>query len=483
MDNTIDIWNITNSFENEMLEEIDKNKNTPIKLLDLSKENYSLFEKFVYDTAMFHFKRLAIDIEKNDYYVEFWCKNKFETHCLHVDCDEYIKRTNLNYIYPLLSCVTYFNDNTCPLIITNIDMDIYKYKEFETQNKIFLSIPRRNKQVTFDGSFFHGSTTLSDDHDKNNSRYMIAINLWDKKPTNVDYYNETINICENKEQIFTKKDSIFTLELQENSVETINVDKSIIHYNFFETLLYDCNETACYVFDKLIRDNTTNIITSYMLVVDNTLEKKEIEIKLKNTYGDIIDDINEIMNEIMNETMKIKYNRFLQRFTFAKVYTPDICRFIINECEKYAEKNGGWTTKRHHNYPTTDLPVEKISSIFALIMETMSSIVEKLKKCYCLHEKFTVKFRDLFVVKYKDNAQTFLDMHHDGSFLSFNILLSDTNDFNGGGTYFEDGLTTHLEQGDILIHSSRIKHAGLPITKGTRYLLVGFVNIDIPIEN
>ena len=74
-------------------------------------------------------------------------------------------------------------------------------------------------------------------------------------------------------------------------------------------------------------------------------------------------------------------------------------------------------------------------------------------------------------------------MHHDGSFLSFNILLSDTNDFNGGGTYFDDGLTTHLEQGDILIHSSRIRHAGLPITKGTRYLLVGFINIDIPIEN
>jgi predicted 2-oxoglutarate/Fe(II)-dependent dioxygenase YbiX len=70
-------------------------------------------------------------------------------------------------------------------------------------------------------------------------------------------------------------------------------------------------------------------------------------------------------------------------------------------------------------------------------------------------------------------------MHHDGSFLSFNVLLSDTSDFEGGGTYFDDGLTSHLEQGDILIHSSRIKHSGLSITKGTRYLLVGFLNLDI----
>ena len=483
MDNKIDIWKVNNSFENEIVEEIDKNINIPTKLLDLSKEHYELFEKFVYDTAMFHFKRLNIDIEKNDYWVEFWCKNNFDTHCLHVDCDEYEKRTKLDYIYPLLSCVTYFNDNPCPLIITNIDMNIYKYKEFETQNKIFLSTPKRNKQVTFDGRFFHGSTILSE-NDKNNSRYMIAINLWDKKPINVDYYcNETINICENKQHIFTKKETIFTLDIQENAVETINVDKSIINYNFFENILYDYNETACYVFDKLIysrnTSTNTNMITSYMFVIDNTLEKKELELKLKNTYGDIVDDI----NEIMNETIKLKYNRFLQRFSFAKVYTPDICRFIITECEKYAENNGGWTTKRHHNYPTTDLPVEKISSIFGLIMETMRSIVVKLKKCYCLHEKIAINFSDLFVVKYRENGQNYLDMHHDGSFLSFNILLSDTNDFNGGGTYFDDGLTTHLEQGDILIHSSRIRHAGLPITKGTRYLLVGFINIDIPIEN
>ena len=74
MDNKIDIWKVNNSFENEIVEEIDKNINIPTKLLDLSKEHYELFEKFVYDTAMFHFKRLNIDIEKNDYWVEFWCR-------------------------------------------------------------------------------------------------------------------------------------------------------------------------------------------------------------------------------------------------------------------------------------------------------------------------------------------------------------------------------------------------------------------------
>ena len=109
-----------------------------------------------------------------------------------------------------------------------------------------------------------------------------------------------------------------------------------------------------------------------------------------------MDDI----NEIMNETIKLKYNRFLQRFHYTKVYTPDICKYIINESEKYATNNGGWTTKRHDKYPTTDLPVDKIPSIFGLVLETMNTIVKKVKKSYGLNDEMMINIKDLFVVKY-----------------------------------------------------------------------------------
>ena len=245
----------------------------------------------------------------------------------------------------------------------------------------------------------------------------------------------------------------------------------------FEDILYNNNKTACYQFKNLIHIDLD--ISSYFFVLDTTIEKKKQDLKLKNKYGNIIDDI----NEIMNEKISLKYNRFLQRFSYNKIYTVDMCRYIISECEKYAVNNGGWTTKRHDNYPTTDLPVDKIQSIFGLILESMTTIIKKLKKSYNLNENIDININDLFVVKYEAASQNYLELHHDGSFLSFNILLSDNNDFEGGGTYFDDGLTAYLEQGDILIHSSKIKHSGLPITKGTRYLLVGFVNINIKIED
>jgi hypothetical protein len=435
--------------------------------LDLSKEKFSLYEKFIYDTAMFHFKRLNIEVT-DSHFIEFWCKNKFDTHRLHVDCDEYQKKHNMKYIHPLLSCVTYLNDNQCPTIITNVDMECYKYKDFERQTNIYLSMPKCNKQITFDGQFFHGSTHLKEAND--DSRYIIAINLWDTMPTNVNYYNPVTDDT----IIYNKDVKNFIIDYKDDGIMTLNVNKNLINFDLFENLLYNTSDTTCYRFNQLLEGRNTHF-DSYKIQFDATIEKKEIELQLKNKYGDIIDDI----NEIMNDKIKLKYNRFLQRFCYNKIYTPDICNYIINECEKYATNNGGWTIKRHDNYPTTDLPVEKIPSIFGLVLETLNTVVKKVKKSFGLHDQMIINVHDLFVVKYKDTEQNHLKMHQDGSFLSFNVLLSDTSDFEGGGTYFDDGLTSYLEQGDILIHSSRIKHAGLPITKGTRYLLVGFLNMNI----
>ena len=110
-------------------------------------------------------------------------------------------------------------------------------------------------------------------------------------------------------------------------------------------------------------DNNKLITHTFKFILDHSImeEKKHAELKYK--YGVIMDDIQEIMNPNIN----LKYNRFLQRFSFPKIYSADMCRYIINECEKYAKLNGGWSTTRHHTYPTTDLVVDKIPSIFGII--------------------------------------------------------------------------------------------------------------------
>jgi hypothetical protein len=161
------------------------------------------------------------------------------------------------------------------------------------------------------------------------------------------------------------------------------------------------------------------------------------------------------------------------------LFSKNVCEWIIFESEEYAKKNGGWMTRRHENYPTTDIPIEKIKNIFNFVLFSFSDIFNKIKKSYCFTEEVSFNIKDLFVVKYNEEIQNKLDLHHDGSFLSINILLSDPKDFEGGGTYFNDGLTVFLEQGDLLVHSGKVKHSGLPVTKGTRYIMVAFVVIDV----
>lgn len=469
----INTWCISNhKYHDNLLRDIDKFCSDTF-LLDLTKSKFTLIEKYVYDIAMFHFARMNIhDIE--NHVIEFWCKSKFYTHNLHVDCDESLKRKGV-HVYPLLSCVTYLNDvSSCPTIITNVDMDCYKYKEFESQTELIMSLPVRNKQITFDGHFFHGSTALFDNQDIQ-ERYIIAINFWKTKPNDVNFYNlNNDSICNNNPP-FERDKSLITLREDNTKIYSVNVCSDTINYSLFNDILYNKKTDSCYRFNEIITTNRSNGYHTFKFILDHSIKQEKKYAELKNKYGVIIDDIREISNDKIN----LKYNRFLQRFSFSKIYSADICRYIINECEKHAMHNGGWMTTRHHKYPTTDLPVDKIPSIFGIILETLKMITNKISISYGLHDDMVIDIKDLFVVKYSHDAQNQLEMHKDGSFISFNILLNETSEFEGGGTYFDDGLTSRLEQGDILIHSSHIKHSGLPIITGCRYLLVGFVNISL----
>lgn len=88
-----------------------------------------------------------------------------------------------------------------------------------------------------------------------------------------------------------------------------------------------------------------------------------------------------------------------------------------------------------------------------------------------------------------------LNVHRDGSMVSFNLALSssssigdgeeadpntNTNTYEGGGTYFRllDDIIK-IDQGDILIHDSGLMHGGAKITKGKRYLIVGFMDFQM----
>jgi hypothetical protein len=493
------LWKIDyNNYEKQIISCIKMYEKKQICLLDTSKHKFDLMEKVVYEIAMFHFEKLNIIFDPSEHFIEFWFKNSIfkksnnfsnNINSFHYDCDENEKKNNNKQFKPLISCVNYFNDNDFPLLLTDIDLEEYKFKKFENKNNIQFIFPKTNKQITFDGTKFHGVVDifnkLSDDSDDNFERYMLAVNLWNKKPLNILYYE---NISET-ENIFSKDDKIITIEAN-NVIKELNLEleKNILNFDFYEKMLYDTkNFTIPQEISELVKKDIdididknefSNFKISYK-TLEKTLTEKEV------IFSNMVKDINNINTFDKNnkEKMDILYNRFIQRFTYDKMFSKNVCEWIIFESENYAKNNGGWTTRRHENYPTTDIPIEKIPGVFNFVLNSFDGIFNKIKKSYCFTEEVIFNIKDLFIVKYNEETQNKLDLHQDGSFLSVNLLLSDPADFEGGGTYFNDGLTVFLEQGDLLVHSGKVEHSGLPITKGTRYIMVAFVNIEVKLNN
>lgn len=182
---------------------------------------------------------------------------------------------------------------------------------------------------------------------------------------------------------------------------------------------------------------------------------------------------------LLKKAIKPEYNSpFNKAYHYRSFVSDSFCQWLINK----AEDNGEWTTKRHDNYPTTDIPVSSILPLKIPIYNFVTiNILPLIAEHYTLNIYF-LNIVDLFIVKYDVNGQDHLEFHRDGSIISFNILLNE--EFTGGGTIIEhveeDGsLVKKLyvsDKGDLFIHPGKLLHSGNKIKSGVRYILVGFID-------
>ena len=177
--------------------------------------------------------------------------------------------------------------------------------------------------------------------------------------------------------------------------------------------------------------------------------------------------------------MRLKYDQRI--FTVDGIFSEIECAAIIRHVDQ-ASSCRGWDKMRHGKFPTTDLPLDAVPAIEPFLRARIfSKVLRPLSPLYMLDPGFLpehLEMRDCFFVRYSadEGEQRELEMHTDGSVFSFNILLSPHDAFRGGGTFFEtSGVTVKPDAGVAIGHSGQLRHAGAPITEGTRYLLVGFV--------
>jgi len=96
------------------------------------------------------------------------------------------------------------------------------------------------------------------------------------------------------------------------------------------------------------------------------------------------------------------------------------------------------------------------------------------------------RIESLQFTKYESNHSEFYEKHVDSQYkafsprkLSFSVILSDPSEYEGGDLLFHLGSTPSVaprERGKVIFFPSYILHEVTPVTKGTRYSLVGWVS-------
>jgi len=210
------------------------------------------------------------------------------------------------------------------------------------------------------------------------------------------------------------------------------------------------------------------------------------------------------------------------------------------ELREIAIKTNVWTQNRHDFYPTRDVPIEMLGFraselAFDVIWGSMKARIEK--QCGLAIEndektsdddddddeeeeeddemeeenhknrtrkrkkkRYELTISDAFVIRYDGSVEneSHLQKHQDGGPISFQVSLSNADEYEGGGTNFYEApkrrtaaeaaanvSNVRLKQnvklekiGDVIAHGGQIDHEGEKVTRGVRYTLVYFLDIN-----
>eukprot|EP01051_Picozoa_sp_SAG22_P001763 SAG22_NODE_73_length_22318_cov_47.105315_10_plen_606_part_00 len=153
-----------------------------------------------------------------------------------------------------------------------------------------------------------------------------------------------------------------------------------------------------------------------------------------------------------------------------------------------AQVGGVWSADRHAAYQTTDIDaLATPGPLKTLVQKVVAAVTAALAASAHSAPELAaaaaagISFGDVFVVKYEATGaagQRSLALHADGSAVTFQLALNgdgNGSSFAGGGTYFKamDCQAT-ARVGSALVFGGDLLHAGVEITAGVRYLLVGF---------
>jgi len=173
--------------------------------------------------------------------------------------------------------------------------------------------------------------------------------------------------------------------------------------------------------------------------------------------------------------------------------SPETCdqiRMMADNHTREIYKSGASTEtwRTLYTYTKMDLPVVEVKDMVKKytdqILHDVKKIVGEIFGGSMKKEAMKLRPRSwkephLLLYQRLDNRPDHLgiEMHYDGCDITWSAMMSRSDEYEGGGTYFRClKKTVKLQQGQVLIHPGELYHKGCEITMGVRTLLVCFTD-------
>ena len=154
---------------------------------------------------------------------------------------------------------------------------------------------------------------------------------------------------------------------------------------------------------------------------------------------------------------------------------------VVRGCEMHASTlPTGWQTDLY-SLTKQDIALREIPHNYNAAKPVISYIKKAAMMVYGVTSGIKMDRNQPHILKYnwkKNGAgHTGVELHHDKCDFTVNLMLSHSNEYSGGGTYFPSAESVvRLEFGEFLLHPGGLVHGGVNITQGNRMLLVMFVD-------
>lgn len=403
----------------------------------LNTENTSrdILEQYVSQIAQFHSSRLNLSTDKS-LCVEFSMITNNINHCNIVyDKPNYDKTNKKNS--PVFSVITNLGNGTCPLLLTDINHQQYKYKNFNEQEQNKLLFLNKYTHLVFDSSKYHGFVNIFNELDDGACEPYLLINVWSYPLDNIPYYSSSGTTTQIVPISFTNINE---------AKHTQSVDASCLNYDFFERLLY----ANIFVFNEQFVTNIQNARTPSVYRIN-------LQIKKSSVCDTICASDPTCVYDYKND------KRFIQRFVCPNVFPDWIC---------------SWLTDEFMAVDTTSniIDISDIPTINRFIFANIPYIMDKMKNYYCI-DNVAVDIQFIKFVKYKVFCDEKLDDKFDEKSL-LRICICISNNKTNGLIMFDDSISVNLELGSMLIHLNNINYSRSPVIQGEEICLIMGINLS-----